>query len=120
VVDLRTGARSTWRGGMERDGQTFGIEDLSWTGNGESLAYRGAWCPPDGISYSIYGDFVCSSLGSRPYKASIALHGQILFAFTAGLHRASFPGSRQLSLSCRNLHLPMTRRAAVSFEAGMR
>jgi hypothetical protein len=44
VVDLRTGARSTWRGGMERDGQTFGIEDLSWTGNGESLAYwaRGA------------------------------------------------------------------------------
>jgi hypothetical protein len=71
VVDLRTGARSTWRGGMERDGQTFGIEDLSWTGNGESLAYLGAWCPPDGISYGIYGDFVCSSLGSRhqPPKA---------------------------------------------------
>jgi hypothetical protein len=71
VIDLRTGVRSTWRGGMERDGLTFGIEDLSWTGDGESLAYLGAWCPPDGISYGIYGDFVCSSLGSRhqPPKA---------------------------------------------------
>jgi hypothetical protein len=71
VVDLRTGARATWRGGMERAGQTFGIVDLSWTGDGKSLAYLGAWCPPDGISYGIYGDFVCSTLGSRqqPPKA---------------------------------------------------
>jgi hypothetical protein len=87
VVDLRTGARSTWRGGMERDGQTFGIEDLSWTGNGKSLAYLGAWCPPDGISYGIYGDFVCSSLGSWiapglfPWKpAIVTVLSQLTFA----------------------------------------
>ena len=46
ILDLRTGARAVWRGGMDRPGQTFGIEDLSWTGDGKSVAYLGAWCPP--------------------------------------------------------------------------
>jgi hypothetical protein len=63
VIDVRTGARAIWRGGMNRAGQTFGIEDLSWTGDGKSVAYLGAWCPPHGISYGIYGGFVCSDFG---------------------------------------------------------
>jgi hypothetical protein len=71
VIDLRSGAHAVWRGGMERAGQTFGIESLSWTGGGRSLAYLGAWCPPGGISYGIYGGFVCSTLGTPkvPSKA---------------------------------------------------
>lgn len=73
VLDLRTGGRAVWRGGMNRAGQTFGIETLSWTGDGKSLAYLGAWCPPDHITYGIYGGFVCSTFGSgkpdQPIKA---------------------------------------------------
>jgi len=71
VIDVRTGARAVWRGGMQRDGQTFGIESLSWTGDGRSLAYLGEWCSPDNIAYGIYGGFVCATLGNahQPSKA---------------------------------------------------
>jgi len=46
VVDLRTGARSTWRGGMSRPGQTFTIPGISWTPDGRSLVFRAMWCRP--------------------------------------------------------------------------
>ncbi len=52
-----------WEGG-----QTFGIENLSWTGDGTSLVYLGEWCPPDNISYGIYGGFICSTLGAADHK----------------------------------------------------
>jgi hypothetical protein len=68
VIDLRTGAHAVWRGGMERAGQTFGIENVSWTGDGKSLVYLGEWCSPDNISYGIYGGFVCSTLGAADHK----------------------------------------------------
>jgi hypothetical protein len=44
VVDLPTGARSTWQGGMYRSGKTFTIPSISWTPDGQSLIYLGAWC----------------------------------------------------------------------------
>jgi hypothetical protein len=58
VLDRRTGARAVWRGGMDRARQTFGIEDLSWTGDSKSVAYLGGWCPPGGIGYG----FTCSTV----------------------------------------------------------
>src|SRR6476646_6799323 len=46
VVDLRTGARSTWQGGMSRPGQTLTIPAISWTPAGRSLVFRALWCRP--------------------------------------------------------------------------
>lgn len=46
VVDLRTGARSTWQGGMSRPGLTVTIPGISWTPDGRSLLFRAVWCTP--------------------------------------------------------------------------
>lgn len=70
VINLRTGARAIWQGGMNRPKLTFGIHDLSWTGDGKSLVYLGQWCPANGILYGIYGGFTCSPQGSSPQAPS--------------------------------------------------
>jgi hypothetical protein len=44
VVDLRTGLRSVWQGGLYRSGLTFTIGDISWTANGNSLVFLALWC----------------------------------------------------------------------------
>lgn len=44
VVDLRTGARQTWKGGLYRPGKLFMIQDLAWAAGGHSLAFLGLWC----------------------------------------------------------------------------
>ncbi len=75
VLDLRTGARAVWRGGLDRAGQTFGIEDLSWTGDSKSVAYLGAWCPPSGISYGIYGGFTCSTVATATPGKPVTARG---------------------------------------------
>jgi hypothetical protein len=46
VVDLRTGARTVWQGGLYRPGKTFTIPDISWTADGRSLVFLGLWCNP--------------------------------------------------------------------------
>jgi hypothetical protein len=46
VIDLRTGARSTWQGGLYRAGQMLTISDISWTANGRSLVFLAMWCQP--------------------------------------------------------------------------
>lgn len=46
VLDPRTGARATWRGGLAPRGQdqrTLRIDQLSWTADGQQLAYLAAW-----------------------------------------------------------------------------
>jgi hypothetical protein len=65
VIDLRTGARRAWQGGLDRAGQAFGIETLSWTPDGSSLVFLAEWCPPRDISYGVYGGFVCSTMGQN-------------------------------------------------------
>jgi hypothetical protein len=44
VIDLRTGQRTAWQGGLDRPGQTFSIPDLSWSADGRSLVFLGQWC----------------------------------------------------------------------------
>jgi len=64
VVDLRTGARSTWQGGMSRPGQTLTIPAISWTPDGRSLVFRAVWCRP------IPNSDVCLDQSGQPgYRA---------------------------------------------------
>lgn len=65
VVDLRTGARSVWQGGMSRPGQTFTIPGISWSPDGRSLVFRAVWCAP------IPNSNVClDEPGQRGYRAT--------------------------------------------------
>jgi hypothetical protein len=72
VIDLRTGAHTAWRGGMDRPGQVFGILNLSWTRDGRTLAYRGQWCAPRGLSYGMTAGADCSTRGRnhQPLRAA--------------------------------------------------
>jgi hypothetical protein len=47
VVDLRTGARTVWQGGLSRPGKTFRIPSVSWTADGRSVVFLAEWCNPD-------------------------------------------------------------------------
>lgn len=47
VVNLRSGAHSTWRSGLDRAGSTVAIADVSWTGDSKSLVYLAQWCSSD-------------------------------------------------------------------------
>lgn len=44
VIDLRTGLRAVWQGGLYRSGLTFTIWDISWTANGNSFVFLALWC----------------------------------------------------------------------------
>jgi hypothetical protein len=48
VVDLRTGLRNVWQGGLYRSGLTFTILDISWTADGRSLVFLALWCASPG------------------------------------------------------------------------
>lgn len=62
VIDLRTGARSVWRGDLSRPGRTFTVPGLAWAPDARSLVFRAIWCrpvpntnqctdPPGGLGY---------------------------------------------------------------------
>jgi hypothetical protein len=46
VVNLRTGARRGWQGGMIRPGWQLSIPSVAWTPDGRSLVYVAQWCRP--------------------------------------------------------------------------
>ena len=48
VIDLLTGRRTQWQGGLFRTGKQFSIPDLSWSADGRSLIFLGQWCDPPG------------------------------------------------------------------------
>ena len=48
VIDLHTGRRTQWQGGLYRPGKQFSIPDLSWAADGQSLIFLGQWCDPAG------------------------------------------------------------------------
>jgi hypothetical protein len=49
VVNTATGATSRWAGGIGQ-GYSFSVISLSWTRNGDELAYFGQWCPQHGAN----------------------------------------------------------------------
>jgi hypothetical protein len=55
VIDLRTGQRTEWQGGLYRTGKVFSIPDLSWAADGQSLVFLGQWCDSAGQSTSCLG-----------------------------------------------------------------
>src|SRR5579859_267471 len=55
VIDLRTGQRTPWQGGLDRTGKQFSIQDLSWSADGRSLIFLGQWCDPPGPAASCSG-----------------------------------------------------------------
>jgi len=55
VIDLRTGQRTHWQGGLDRTGIQFSIQDLSWSADGRSLIFLGQWCDPPGQTASCSG-----------------------------------------------------------------
>jgi hypothetical protein len=44
VIDLRTGTRSAYAGGLYRAGKGFSIPELSWTADSRSVVFLGLWC----------------------------------------------------------------------------
>jgi hypothetical protein len=60
VVDLRTGARTVWQGGLSRPGKTFRIPSVSWTADGRSIVFLAEWCNRD-MYYNL-----CSGTMSGP------------------------------------------------------
>ncbi len=44
VVNLRTGARRFWSGGLQRAGRYLSIPSISWGHGGDSLVFLGQWC----------------------------------------------------------------------------
>lgn len=44
VINLLTGTRSVWQGGLYRSDKTFSIANISWTTDGRSLVFLGQWC----------------------------------------------------------------------------
>jgi hypothetical protein len=55
VIDLLTGQRTQWQGGLFRTGKQFSIPDLSWSADGRSLIFLGQWCDPPGPTASCSG-----------------------------------------------------------------
>jgi hypothetical protein len=55
VIDLLTGQRTQWQGGLFRTGRQFSIPDLSWSADGRSLIFLGQWCDPPGPTTSCSG-----------------------------------------------------------------
>jgi hypothetical protein len=44
VINLRTGARSYWAGGLDHAGFHLGIPSISWGPGGDSLVFLSQWC----------------------------------------------------------------------------
>jgi hypothetical protein len=77
IVNLRTGAHASWRGGLDQPRQIFGVQSMSWTPNGKSLVYLAKWCPPADISYSGYGGYTCEVLGNSKHPSQGAGFEQV-------------------------------------------
>jgi hypothetical protein len=65
VINLRTGARSRWQGGLDRPGKSFGIMNLSWGDGGRSLVFLAQWCDDDGPAVNADPSGYCSGADTR-------------------------------------------------------
>jgi hypothetical protein len=64
LIDLRTGVRRVWRGGLNRAGFVLGVQSLSWAHNGRSLDFLASWCAQQG------SDGACSAYQSDATSTS--------------------------------------------------
>jgi hypothetical protein len=44
VLNLHTGTRQVWQGGLARTGYTVTVRSVAWAGNGRSLDFLATWC----------------------------------------------------------------------------
>jgi hypothetical protein len=90
VIDLHTGQRTQWQGGLYRPGRQFSIPDLSWAADGQSLVFLGQWCDPAGQGTTCdgtsgpggYRDAQVRSLSTAAGGGSLN-HGRLLLAESA-------------------------------------
>jgi len=52
VIDLRTGSRAVFAGGLSRRGRQLGINSVSWADGGRSLVYLAQWCDQVDVSFN--------------------------------------------------------------------
>ncbi len=90
VIDLHTGQRTQWQGGLYRPGKQFSIPDLSWAADGQSLVFLGQWCDPAGQTTTCdgtpgpggYHDAQVWSLSTAAGGGSLS-HGRLLLRESA-------------------------------------
>jgi hypothetical protein len=70
TVDLRTGARTAWQGGLGRSGRTLLIPDVSWTADGRSVVFLALWCNP-AIALNLCADAFVPTLSRMEQVGSI-------------------------------------------------
>jgi hypothetical protein len=80
VINTQTGAHTVWRGGMDRAGQILDIVNVSWTGNGKTLAYLAQWCPSGATGESLTGVICMTSYSDSQVRALDAAAGGALNA----------------------------------------
>jgi hypothetical protein len=79
VVDLRTGARMTWEGGLDRSGHTPLIADVSWTPDGRSIVFLALWCDPRvGLNLCEYAFGPTTSRMEQVRSVPVASRGGLL------------------------------------------
>ena len=66
VIDLHTGQRTQWQGGLYRPGKQFSIPDLSWSADGRSLVFLGQWCDPCRADHYLRRHFRAGRVPRRP------------------------------------------------------
>jgi hypothetical protein len=91
VIDLRTGARQVWQGGLNRTGFALTLRSLSWAGNGRSLDFLAAWCARGGPQGGVCSEYVVPAASTAQVRAlSLRTIGGNLDASTVLLSEPRF------------------------------
>lgn len=102
VLDLRTGMRRVWQGGLYRPGSLFSIQSLSWAGPG-TLDFLPTWCTPSKApctsSDDTNWDAQIRSLNLASGRGSLADSTVRLRESAAYPHMASMVADQQGSLN---------------------
>jgi hypothetical protein len=79
VIDLRTGARTTWAGGLGLSGHTMLIADVSWTTDERSIVFLVLWCKTN-VDLGVCEDALdqITSRAAQVRSVPLASHGGLL------------------------------------------
>ena len=96
LVNTRTGARATWKGGLDRAGLLFNIENLSWTADSGTLVYLAEWCPQGSSAQGAAGVGCIAGFSSEQVReisvssgGGLLTSGQVLLRSSARIHYIS-------------------------------